>query len=82
MKSILDPTFRYTRSEKTDLQKTFARIRRQQARAAAEAATDKAAAPAGITVAARTTLDPTAGWPFDPAPPQRESVHDLPEALY
>ncbi|HEX4882768.1 MAG TPA: hypothetical protein VFX05_01440 [Casimicrobiaceae bacterium] len=30
MKSILDPTFRYTNSANTDLRKTFARIRRQQ----------------------------------------------------
>ena len=28
MKSILDPSFRYTPSYNTDLQKTFARIRR------------------------------------------------------
>jgi hypothetical protein len=28
MKSILDPSFRYTASFNTDLQKTFARIRR------------------------------------------------------
>jgi len=36
MKSILDDSFRYTRSVDTDLRKTFARIRRelrQQARA-------------------------------------------------
>lgn len=29
MKSILDPSFRYTSSAKTDLRKTFARIRRE-----------------------------------------------------
>jgi len=29
MKSILDPSFRYTPSSKTDLRKTFARIRRE-----------------------------------------------------
>jgi hypothetical protein len=29
MKSILDPTFRYTNSLETDLRKTFARIRRE-----------------------------------------------------
>ena len=36
MKSILDPSFRYTKSVDTDLRKTFARIRRElqkQARA-------------------------------------------------
>ena len=30
MKSILDPSFRYTNSANTDLRKTFARIRREQ----------------------------------------------------
>jgi hypothetical protein len=29
MKSILDPTFRYTPSVQTDVRKTFARIRRE-----------------------------------------------------
>ena len=29
MKSILDPSFRYTKSIDTDLRKTFARVRRQ-----------------------------------------------------
>ena len=29
MKSILDPSFRYTKSVDTDLKKTFARIRRE-----------------------------------------------------
>ncbi|MGQ0522880.1 MAG: hypothetical protein ACT4P8_04365 [Betaproteobacteria bacterium] len=30
MKSILDRTFRYTSSERTDVRKTFARVRREQ----------------------------------------------------
>ena len=30
MKSVLDPSFRYTNSIDTDLRKTFARIRREQ----------------------------------------------------
>jgi hypothetical protein len=30
MKSILDPTFRYTNSASTDIRKTFARVRREQ----------------------------------------------------
>jgi len=34
VKSILDPTFKYTPSVKTDIAKTFARIRRETARAA------------------------------------------------
>ncbi|MCL4762432.1 MAG: hypothetical protein KJ018_11775 [Burkholderiales bacterium] len=29
MKSILDPSFRYTKSVDTDLRKTFARVRRE-----------------------------------------------------
>ena len=29
MKSILDPSFRYTNSVETDLRKTFARVRRE-----------------------------------------------------
>lgn len=29
MKSILDPSFRYTKSVETDLRETFARIRRE-----------------------------------------------------
>ena len=29
MKSILDPSFRYTQSVETDLRKTFARVRRE-----------------------------------------------------
>ena len=30
MKSLLDPSFRYTKSIDTDVRKTFARIRREQ----------------------------------------------------
>lgn len=30
MKSILDPSFRYTKSVDTDIRKTFARVRREQ----------------------------------------------------
>ncbi len=32
MKSILDPTFRYTNAANTDIKKTFARIRKEQQR--------------------------------------------------
>lgn len=32
MKSVLDPSFRYTKSIDTDLRKTFARIRRERAK--------------------------------------------------
>jgi hypothetical protein len=34
MKSILDPTFRYTPACATDIRKTFARVRREQLKAA------------------------------------------------
>jgi hypothetical protein len=34
MKSILDPSFRYTPSASTDLRKTFARVRREMRRQA------------------------------------------------
>ena len=34
MKSILDPSFRYTPSTQTDIRKTFARVRREQRLAA------------------------------------------------
>jgi len=34
MKSILDPSFRYVSSANTDLRKAFARIRREQLKAA------------------------------------------------
>ena len=39
MKSILDPSFRYTNSVETDLKKTFARVRREQRRTSAEVKT-------------------------------------------
>ena len=37
MKSILDPTFRYTPSVETDLRKTFARVRRETMKAQKQA---------------------------------------------
>ena len=36
MKSVLDPTFRYTPSTHTDLRKTFARLKREARAQAAE----------------------------------------------
>lgn len=38
-RSLLDPAFRYTSSVKTDLRKTFARIRREQEKQRSAAAT-------------------------------------------
>lgn len=43
MKSILDRTFRYRASFDTDLQRTFARVRRAQTRAARDGAAEAAA---------------------------------------
>lgn len=40
MKSILDPSFRYTKSIDTDIRKTFARIRREQQKQARAQASD------------------------------------------
>ena len=48
MKSILDPSFRYTKSVDTDLRKTFARIRREQQR---QARTHATGAGAGVVLA-------------------------------
>ena len=42
MKSLLDPSFRYTRSIDTDIRKTFARIRREQQRQARAQAAESA----------------------------------------
>jgi hypothetical protein len=42
MKSILDPTFRYTSSANTDLRKTFARIRRESRRQSQASVRDEA----------------------------------------
>ncbi len=49
MKSILDRTFRYTPSGQTDLRKTFARIRKQEAQQ--QAAQQANAAEAELKVA-------------------------------
>ena len=42
MKSILDPSFHYVPSTQTDLRKTFSRIRREMARAKAQAGREQA----------------------------------------
>lgn len=54
MKSILDRTFRYTASDRTDVRKTFARVRReqqleQQARARTEAEALSKVSPIRVT---------------------------------
>lgn len=47
MKSILDPTFRYTPSTETDIRKTFNRIRREIARATPKASPGSRVVPFG-----------------------------------
>jgi hypothetical protein len=60
MKSILDPTFRYTSSDQTDVRKTFARIRREmKARSAAKA--NEQARPFVTVVAMNTRRRATTG---------------------
>lgn len=49
MKSILDPTFRYTSSANTDLRKTFARIRRETRRQAQTTTRDDTEATPKVT---------------------------------
>lgn len=49
MKSILDPTFRYTSSANTDLRKTFARIRRESRRQTQVTTRDDAEATKKVT---------------------------------
>ena len=49
MKSILDPTFRYTSSANTDLRKTFARIRRESRRQAQSTTRDEPDATTKVT---------------------------------
>ncbi len=45
MKSILDPSFRYTKSVETDLRKTFARVRGELQKQQAHATVGVAATP-------------------------------------
>lgn len=49
MKSILDPTFRYTSSANTDLRKTFARIRRESRKQAQTTTRDEPDASKNVT---------------------------------
>lgn len=49
MKSILDPSFRYTASFNTNLQKTFARIRRKQQQETESAAVPTSGARAKVS---------------------------------
>jgi hypothetical protein len=55
MKSILDPSFRYTSSVDTDLQKTFARIRRDHRQEAERAVQAAAATLAKVSSIVRKT---------------------------
>ena len=53
MKSILDPTFHYVPSTQTDLRKTFSRIRREMARARAQASRE-ASTPGRVVALSRS----------------------------
>jgi hypothetical protein len=55
MKSILDPSFRYTASFNTDLRKTFARIRRDRRQETKRAARVHAEALAKVSSIVRRT---------------------------
>jgi hypothetical protein len=55
MKSILDPSFRYTASFDTDLQKTFARVRRERMKDAEGAMQAAAEALAKVSSIVRKT---------------------------
>jgi hypothetical protein len=57
MKSILDPSFRYTASVNTDLRKTFARIRREHRDAAERALQAAAEAPSNVSSIVRKDSD-------------------------
>ena len=55
MKSILDPSFRYTSSYDTDLKRTFARIRRDRLKTAATIVRSPASALVHLSSAGRKT---------------------------
>jgi|PlaIllAssembly_1097288.scaffolds.fasta_scaffold597913_2 hypothetical protein len=55
MKSILDATFRYVPSFKTDLRKTFARIRRDDRKEVEEATVERGGAGVNVLPIIRTT---------------------------
>jgi hypothetical protein len=55
MKSILDPSFRYTASFNTNLQRTFARVRRDQQQDAVSAALPTAGALAKVSSIVKKT---------------------------
>jgi hypothetical protein len=48
MKSILDPSFRYTKSVETDLKKTFARVRKELRKQSQEQSTASVGAPSSV----------------------------------
>ena len=56
MKSIFDPSFRYTTSVNTDVRKTFARVRRDQQKIAARIAQDGARAGVNVTSIVRKVV--------------------------
>jgi hypothetical protein len=61
VKSILDPSFRYTPSTATDVRKTFARVRREMQRAQAQDARREAEAAPRVVPLQRAQQQPAAG---------------------
>ena len=56
MKSILDPTFRYTPSVQTDVRKTFARVRRELRAQTAKENAEAEANPNVLSLARRQVM--------------------------
>ena len=61
MKSILDPSFRYTSSVNTDIAKTFAKVRRAQRQAAKAAAPSADPSSNVLTLAQKSSRKRAAG---------------------
>ena len=57
MKSILDPSFRYTTSFNTDLRRTFARVRRDHRNASERAAQATTAAAVNVSPLVRKSVN-------------------------
>jgi hypothetical protein len=57
MKTILDPSFRYTASFNTDLKKTFAKIRRGHRKEVPQAAPSSAATVGNVTSIVRRSAE-------------------------
>jgi hypothetical protein len=68
MKSILDPSFKYTSSADTDIAKTFARIRRMQRQSVGVIGTRVAERPGNVSVLHRLPRDIQGHVAAEPGP--------------